>query len=153
MIKQAVKVLTDIPYVIAGGYARDTFFGVPPKDVDVFIQDRHRSEVLSRIVRSGCHFKDHNKWYANNTKNSNHITSVINVGNTDYIFIPEHLDIEFIAEHFDFNLNQFMLIDGVPEYVGGSDYSTLVQLHPDVPDHRCIKIFRKHQELIKNGKV
>ena len=149
------ELLGDTPYVIAGGYARDTFFGVTPKDVDVFIHDKFRNQVLVDVIRSGAAYKDHNKWYANNTKNSDHITSVINVGKIDYIFVPATIDILDITDHFDFNLNQFMLDeDEEPFYNGdGGTPEVLVQLHPDVPDHRIIKIYKKHQELIANGKI
>ena len=146
--------LGDVPYEIAGGYARDTFFGIEPKDVDVFIPDKYRAQVLIDVINSGATFKDHNKWYQNDTKNSDHITSVINVGKIDYIFVPPTVAIEDVTDHFDFNINQFMLDeDDEPFYNGDGTLDTLVQLHPDVPDHRTIKIFKKHQELLRNGKI
>ena len=167
MHKFAVDLLGDIPFVIAGGYARDKYFGVKPKDVDVVLHYNSFTTVMDKLAKAERNLPvemflpavleiiDHGESYAGDNLNGAHIERVLTVGKTDFIFIKDDIPLDTVCDYFDFNINQFMYCPATDSefYVGHGTYRVLKQLHDAVPDKRILKIFRKHQELIKNGEV
>lgn len=168
MHKFAVELLGGIPFVIAGGYARDKYFNVKPKDVDVVLNYSSFELVMKALADAGIYqpddpfspahalwIIDHGESYAGDNLNGAHIERVITVGETDFIFIKDEIPLDTICDYFDFNINQFMYCPETDNefYVGKGTYRVLKQLHGDVPDARILKITSKHQELIKHGEV
>jgi hypothetical protein len=149
----AKTILGDIPYVIAGGYPRDLHFGITPKDCDVFVNYRHRAKVIKAIADNIICYTEYPSY--DKTRNTKHMAGVIKLlaGNIDIILVYDDIDIRDVTKYFDFNINQWRLLGDLPEYEGNYPFYQLRQLHEDVPTDRILKIFKKHQELIKNGKV
>lgn len=128
--------LKDQHYHIAGGYPRDLFFGVEPKDIDCWIRwvppadgiGRGNMDVIEeRLGSFGIYFEEFNMY---GTEDDRHRLAVLRCPGLDLIFM-ETLD--GLIEGFDFNINQFYLEPGLgPVYVGNTDLNLgLVQLKDD----------------------
>jgi hypothetical protein len=117
-------ILGDIDYAIAGGYARDSFFGRKtflgrkPKDMDVgvFCLDAVEIvEVLSTLESSDCiieSFFDEEELIIAHYK-GNHIAGIIKcIGDIDIIFCNEEVqNAQDWINTFDYNLNKFLLTE------------------------------------------
>lgn len=152
-------ILGDTPYVIAGGYARDKYYGVQPKDIDVFISVKHIGAIKDRIVNSGYSFVHHGHGYTGScftkpTKNTDHLEQVVKVGCVDFIFVRDDINLQIVTDYFDFNINQFKITcTGRLEYMGIKGCNVLDQLHDDVPDGRILKMFKYFQSRVKDGSI
>lgn len=129
-------ILHDQRYHVAGGYPRDLFFGVEPKDIDCWIEwvppadgiGRGNMDVIEgRLEALGIPFEEFNMY---GTEDDRYRLAVLRCPGLDLIFM-ETLD--GLIEGFDFNINQFYMEQGIgPVYVGDTDLNLgLVQLKWD----------------------
>lgn len=129
-------ILHDQRYHVAGGYPRDLFFGVEPKDIDCWIEwvppadgiGRGNMDVIEeRLEALGIPFEEFNMY---GTADDRHRLAVLRCPGLDLIFM-ETLD--GLIEGFDFNINQFYMEQEIgPVYVGSTDLNLgLVQLKDD----------------------
>jgi hypothetical protein len=120
-------------YVIAGGYPRDLYFGLTPRDIDCWVlyeppQDGigrgNVDMVVALLDGLGIPHEEFNMYGAEDDRSR---LLVLRCPGLDIIFM-ETLD--GLIEGFDFNINQFYMEPDVgPIYVGQSDLNAeLVQL-------------------------
>ncbi len=112
----------NIEYLIAGGYARDKHFEETPKDTDIFVGDM-------AVVRCLLNFnKIAYQQFINcpEYSDTNSFGSVLKIGNIDIIEIAEeaHSPLDQVQRFFDFNVNQFIILNGHAMFVG-KDYGNL----------------------------
>lgn len=151
---------------IMGGYARDTFFGIQPKDLDICVAvgDQHdEADVeciiskISNILFAACY---ENKLHVQrqvmgmyNDHASDRACGVIKYEEEGidvilYRFCEQNID---IINSFDFNLNQFGMDgkhDNIPVYLGNTDLRTLSPVREDASPERCLKVMGKHRNLL-----
>lgn len=151
---------------IVGGYARDTFFGVPPKDLDICVAmgtepdyygvDAVIEEVRSALVKEFYREKvtpDMNIAGMYNDHASDRACGVFQFPDhgIDIILYKDCVDMSEILNSFDFNINQFGMDgpnDDVPVY--GGDTKLVAGLHKvrdDCSEERAIKVHRKYWAL------
>lgn len=129
-------ILHDQRYHVAGGYPRDIFFGLEPKDIDCWVEwvppadgiGRGNMDVIEeRLEDLGIPFEEFNMY---GTADDRHRLAVLRCPGLDIIFM-ETLD--GLIEGFDFNINQFFMeIEIGPVYCGNTDLNKgLVQLKYD----------------------
>lgn len=114
--------------VVAGGYCRDSFFGVEPKDIDVAVYNFHPDDYAEKILLD-------NLWRQLEKLGVKNLSHFIEGGDEEYIVndprvhmvwnIPQlNLDLIFynncksftdVIHKFDFNINQFYLPSTVPD--------------------------------------
>ena len=112
----------NIEYLIAGGYARDKHFGETPKDIDIFVGDMG---AVRRVLNStGIAYQDFTN--CPEYSGTNRFGSVLKVGDIDIIEIAEeaHSPLDQVQRFFDFNVNQFIILNGHAMFVG-KDYGNL----------------------------
>lgn len=111
-------------FAIAGGYARDLFFGVMPKDIDVVIVGYVDAQSIVTA------FKEHG--YALTADNSvyddaesfqwERVLQFSCPGKLDVdILLAPHPDVLAAVDSFDCNLNQFIVHNSEPKYLGGGN--------------------------------
>jgi hypothetical protein len=113
----------EIEYLVAGGYVRDMYFQNLPKDVDVFVADlEHVTHILNEL---GVSFQEFSVY---NDTETNRFTGVIKIGDIDIIGISEdaYSPLDQVRRYFDYNINQFALINGKPTFVG-EDFGRLTR--------------------------
>ena len=157
---------------IVGGYARDTFFGVTPKDLDICVAmgtapDYHSVDYVIEEVRSALE----QEFYREKVIPHMNIAGMYNDHASDRacgVFqFPDHgidiilykdcVDMSEIVDSFDFNINQFGMdgyYDDEPRYLGESRLvAGLVKVRDACSEDRAIKVARKyaalHEEIAK----
>lgn len=152
---------------IIGGYARDRFFGLNPKDMDICVavgpQDgddgaiESINEHISNILFRGCY---ENKLYVErqcfgmyNDHASDRACGVIKYpeDGIDVILYRDCNTVPDIVNSFDFNLNQFGMDgehDDIPVYAGTSDLRTLKAIRGDHNETRGLYVLNKHRTLL-----
>lgn len=127
------SILKDQHYMIAGGYPRDLFLGVPPKDIDCWIEwvppadgigGGNIDTIVDRLKALDIPYEEFNMY---GTEDDRHRLCVYRCPGADFIFMDT---LDNLIEGFDFNINQFYLENEVgPVYVGSTDLNKgLVQL-------------------------
>ncbi len=161
--------------VIAGGFARDLFFGIEPKDCDIIVFGPKALELESALF-----FGKVTSWENTETplclddlfsggvwcsmysdKGSEEATQDRVAGvyqlphhNVDVIVYEDVEDAQGVIDAFDFNLNQFALVQdhekGIcyPDYFGHTDLRTLCMVRNDSSDQRKLKVAGKHSALL-----
>ena len=132
--------LHGIKHIVAGGYVRDMYLGVPPKDIDIFVKNVDDVEQLMKELRvqyqSFPHYEE---------IETNRIRGVIKIGAIDIIGTSEAADtpLDQVMNHFDYNINQFVMINDTPTFVGKS-YGTLCRVgNTDIDKARVNHITEK----------
>lgn len=158
---------------IVGGYARDTFFGIKPNDIDVCITSRNFNNhkqvfnhmgILSRFLsKMGIGSAVMQAYYRVSEGQFNEMLyGVMKVECSDY-----NIDLLFskldttgdYVDAFECNINQYVmdsLIDK-PRYTGSPDYNPvnckqLWFLRSDTPDSRKEKMMLKWGAIKDTGK-
>ncbi len=179
--KYAIRIIAELnerglPAFIAGGYARDMFFGKNPKDIDIVVAigsngTNYSAWYCERVIP--WILKDiQYKLYGNygnppkskfltmyNTVSSDRCLGVSKIPdfNIDVIFYKDCNNIQDMVNAFDFNLNQFVMMDDPnytspydksPVFMGNTDLRTLQRVRDDTNILRDVKISKKHQELL-----
>ncbi|MBM1189365.1 hypothetical protein [Pseudomonas weihenstephanensis] len=141
-----------VPAIIAGGAARDIYFGVRPKDIDVIIAGismATAAEILEKvgIVSVGFHIY-------NGAATDRLLGGYKLVGTDIDICVYDCDDVMDAVDSFDFNLNQFIIsgihhgIDGAHvRFVGARHWSTLVPVRKDYTKERHDKMQVKWLDL------
>lgn len=130
-----------IAFIVAGGYPRDLYVGKEPKDLDIFVVDMNAVERMLysvNITYVPCP-------YYSDDENDYRIKRVIKIGNIDIIECNERCEnpINQVLDYFDFNINQFVLINGIPTFVG-ENYGTLERCSDvELPEQRINHIKNK----------
>lgn len=117
-IKDIIKGTLGTDHCIAGGYARDLFYGCEPKDMDVGVFNAEAIDILDilglletedLIVKS---YIDDAELFAAHYE-GNHIAGVVTCkGGIDLIFCNELVtSTQEWINTFDYNLNQFTLVE------------------------------------------
>lgn len=142
-----------ISAIIAGGAARDIFFGVAPKDFDVICAGVDHYRITDVLLKANLNFKQFPKYHTGS--DSDRLAGVwkIEECNIDIILY----DTECVSEaldKFDYNLNQFAIvgahrgIDGAyVRFMGEHHWSTLVRLRDDARGPRAAKMEEKFFDL------
>lgn len=127
--EQVLKLIAEHTFscVVAGGYARDKFFGVEPKDIDVCVYNFHQGDeaelmllnmlwkkLLPHGVRnlSDCH--DAEETYDDTDCRVAWVWNIPNL-DMDLIFYKDCGNFSDVLNKFDCNLNQFYLPSTVPD--------------------------------------
>lgn len=151
---------------IIGGYARDRFFGLTPKDMDICVAVGWKdgddavaaiNDHIADVLFNGCY---KNKIYVArqcfgmyNDHASDRACGVIKYpeDGIDVILYRDCYSIPNIVDSFDFNLNQFGMDgenDGIPVYAGTSDLRTLKAIRGDHNETRGLYVLNKHRSLL-----
>lgn len=143
--------------VIAGGFARDVYFGVPPKDIDIVVAAGSiHDDVAEAHVMLGQILRDLNvdhlgfRMYSESA--SDRLVGGFKcVGNVDVVLYDTKLALEAV-EAFDFNLNQFVLTGRTMDsafvtYEGTESYHELVPVREDYTPERLAKMKEKFLDL------
>lgn len=162
----------DVIAAIAGGYARDKYYGKQPKDVDVVTctgcagYDYDFSELQDLVLHlrplfPDCMFNCYEA-YGQNT-DSERVSCVLKIeSNTgvsvDVIWYYNANDVTEILSQFDYNLNQFAIIGSPlnqPWYFGNLPHPNdeLTRLRGDSSPLRDIKMKELYRQLIPNGVI
>lgn len=159
----------DVCSAITGGYARDKYYGKQPKDIDVvtctgcagYDFDYGELQELVLYLRPlfpDCTFNCHED-YGQNT-DSDRVSCVLKIESNfgvsvDVIWYYNANDVTEILSHFDYNLNQFAIINNVPTYLGDLPHPNeqLVQLREDLTEARIAKVKAKYADIIPNGVI
>lgn len=140
--------------IIAGGCARDLFFGVVPKDIDIICAGTD-PETVSRALDEGG-FKYHKFPKYHTGSDSDRLQGVwkIEGSEIDVILYEVECVTEAIAK-FDYNLNQFYIagmqrgIEGSTiRFMGQQSWRNLVRLREDARGDRAEKMETKWLALI-----
>lgn len=106
--------------VVAGGAARDTFYSAgEPNDVDLWVYN-YPITLIRDIAKHGVQL-EHEHEYVEPIADGR-IAAIVKVEEIDVIFCGHHImDIQSVVDMFDFNINQFVLLDNYPVYLGNRD--------------------------------
>ena len=162
--------------VVAGGYARDVFFGVEPKDVDVCVYNYHADEamLLNSLWRELQAYGVVNKsmseevpeHYRSAATRISFVWAIPEL-DMDLIFYKDCRKFSDVLNKFDFNMNQFYLpstvsdncfegeheynpeLEESPVYFSNDHYDTLIQLKDtDITESRISRMIEKHRQLV-----
>lgn len=142
-----------VPAIIAGGAARDIFFGVAPKDVDIICAGVDHYRITDILLKANLNFKQFPKYHTGS--DSDRLAGVWKVeeSNIDIILYDTECVSEAIGK-FDYNLNQFAVvgvhrgIDGAyVRFMGDQHWSQLVRLRDDARGPRAAKMEDKWFDL------
>lgn len=109
-------------FVIAGGYARDKYYGLLPKDCDICVFNFHPEDaaevaLLEQFVHHMKHFTDV-ETYGEYDGCDGRLGDVIKLPewNIDIIFYKEAKCASDVLERFDCNLNQAFILSSIPAF-------------------------------------
>lgn len=142
-----------ISAIIAGGAARDIFFGVAPKDVDVICAGVEHEKVSDVLTAANVNFKKFPKYHTGS--DSDRLAGVWKLVDCDIdVILYDTESVSEAIDKFDYNLNQFAVvgthrgIDGAyVRFVGEHHWSKLVRLREDARGPRAAKMEEKWFDL------
>ncbi|AFO12310.1 hypothetical protein PhiS1_21 [Pseudomonas phage Phi-S1] len=136
---------------IAGGFARDIYFGKAPKDIDVVVTDcswERLQEFIEETKMVAVPFRIYNEAKGDRLIGGFKCLNEIDIVLYDCRTLGDAID------NFDFNLNQFMVrelhlgIDhAIVQFVGEKHWSTLEPVRPDFTFERECKMREKFIDL------
>lgn len=140
--------------IIAGGCARDCFFGVEPKDIDIICAGSTPETVSRALDEGGYSYEKFPKYHTGS--DSDRLQGVWKIEGSNIDVILYETDCVFEAiQKFDYNLNQFCIvgiqrgIEGAKiRFVGEHHWSNLVRLREDARGSRAEKMEAKWLDLI-----
>lgn len=139
--------------VIGGGFARDVYFGEPPKDIDIVVAARTWPDPIGDVKGALEHLEvTAQAFHVYNGASSDRLIGGFKcVGSVDVVVydIRDALD---APNHFDFNLNQFLLKgadfdSAYVYYVGDTSWHELAPVRQDYSDDRKAKMHEKWLNL------
>ncbi|CBY88553.1 hypothetical protein [Pantoea phage LIMEzero] len=149
-------------FVVAGGFARDTAAGVPPKDADICVYGGTlRNAFMANLPDYMFDWAESNglpysKAYSYGTGASDfdvRIDGVVKLGQVDIIFYHEARCWQEIVDKFDFNINQFYFPSSIPV----RDYGTHGRGEPQLVGYapvftrESVAYGGNHTRLLVNG--
>lgn len=144
--------------IIAGGCARDLFFGVEPKDIDIICAGTDPETVSRALDEGGYSYEKFPKYHTGS--DSDRLQGVWKIAGSEIDVILYETDcVSEAIQKFDYNLNQFCIvgaqrgIDGASiRYVGVKPWVDLVRLREDARGSRQEKMEKKWCDLVLSGK-
>lgn len=126
--------------VVAGGFCRDTFFGVEPKDIDICVYDFYPDDYAEGVLlqslqheldKLGVGFTNVSSQFDESCMDEEYIVNDARVYevwklaglNVDIILYNGCKTWRDVVMKFDFNLNQFYLPSTVPDFDGERPYN------------------------------
>ena len=138
----------DIDCIIAGGFARDKFFGAPPKDIDIICAGVSHEVIATLFEETATQTRSYPKY---NGPESDRLAGVWKIldTNIDVILYEVPTALEAVSK-FDYNLNQFVYDEDTEEsiYVGYNHWSRLDRLRNDTRGSREEKMQQKFKDLV-----
>lgn len=140
--------------IIAGGCARDIFFGVVPKDVDIIVAGAEMPDIKelldeANVANVGFHL------YRGEVTSDRIIGGYKLVGADIDVVLYRCDDVDQAIDSFDFNLNQFAIVGsyrGIDEamvrFVGDEHWGKLVAVREDASPERRGRMMDKYLDLI-----
>ena len=140
--------------IIAGGCARDLFFGVEPKDIDIICAGTDPETVSKALDEGGFSYEKFPKYHTGS--DSDRLQGVWKIEGCEIDVILYETDcVSEAIQKFDYNLNQFSIsgiqrgIEGATiRFMGDKHWSNLVQLREDARGSRAEKMEAKWLALI-----
>lgn len=136
---------------IGGGFARDTFFGVAPKDIDVVVAAADYLHLENTLSQAGYSFV---KFRMYNGPSDRLIGGFKLVGNDIDVVLYDAPSVDDAVKAFDFNLNQFVVSGisrGIDEatvrFAGTRHWSELVPVRQDYTPDRYNRMMEKFIDL------
>ena len=137
-----------IDCVIAGGFARDTFFEATPKDIDIICAGVSHDVIATLFEETATQTRSYPKY---NGPESDRLAGVWKIldTNIDVILYEVPTALEAV-DKFDYNLNQFVYDEETEEcrYVGYNHWSRLDRLRDDARGSREEKMQQKFKDLV-----
>lgn len=140
--------------IIAGGCARDLFFSVEPKDIDIICAGTDPETVSRALDAGGYTYHKFPKYHTGS--DSDRLQGVWKIEGCEIDVIL--YEVECVSEaiqKFDYNLNQFLIsgiqrgIEGATiRFMGDKHWTNLVQLREDARGSRQEKMEAKWLDLI-----
>lgn len=147
--KLVKQLLTDLEvnFAILGGYPRDREYKRLPKDVDFFVYNTSPKVAFELLNELDKIFKVQVD-LAYEGDDANFVQMVLQIGDDcDLIIYKEDFKTsQSILDVFDYNINQWELVNGEPVFKGKNE-STLVQLKED-----NALTYERKQKMIKLAK-
>jgi len=158
VLQQAFDVLEylqgrGVKAIIAGGCARDIFFGVRPKDVDIVVAGTSLEKVSDLLAEANLAGRTY--WFYGHAA-SDRILGCVKLTHVDIDVVV--YDCESVTEaidSFDFNLNQFAIVDvrhGIDyasvRFVGQHHWGRLVAVREDCKPERAARMREKYLDLV-----
>lgn len=138
-----------IDCLIAGGFARDTFFEADPKDIDIICAGVPHEVIATLFEETGTLTRSYPKY---NGPESDRLAGVWKIldTNIDVILYEVPTTLEAIGK-FDYNLNQFVWNEAgeYSYYVGDGTWKRLVRLRDDARGSRQEKMEQKFRDLVE----
>ncbi|QJD54612.1 putative polymerase [Pseudomonas phage MR1] len=140
--------------IIAGGCARDLFFGVVPKDIDIICAGTDPETVSRALDEGGYSYEKFPKYHTGS--DSDRLQGVWKIAGCDIDVILYETDcVSEAIQKFDYNLNQFAIvgiqrgIEGATiRYMGDKHWSILTRLREDARGSRAEKMEAKWTDLV-----
>lgn len=139
--------------LIAGGCARDLYFGVIPKDIDIICAGSDPATVASALDAMNLTYQSFPKYHTGS--DSDRLQGVWKIAGSEIDVIL--YDVECVSEaiqKFDYNLNQFAItgvqrgIEGAQiRFMGAHHWDKLVRLREDARGPRAAKMEAKWLDL------
>lgn len=136
-------------YIIAGGYARDTWYNVIPKDIDVIVQFTPPvlHAVLENLNSFAIPFRSFGAHYGDSPID-NRAESVIKLVNHPIDIIFTHDDPHTAVGRFDFNINQcYLNYKDQVCWVAGTEPTGIECIVNDITDDRRKYMYHKWSTL------
>lgn len=142
--------------IIAGGCARDLFFGVTPKDIDIICAGTDPETVSRALDEGGFTYEKFPKYHTGS--DSDRLQGVWKIAGSDIdVILYETECVSEAIQKFDYNLNQFAIvgiqrgIEGATiRYMGATPWVKLVRLREDARGTRAEKMEAKWLALVCN---
>lgn len=139
--------------IIAGGCARDLFFGVAPKDIDIICAGCTPDDIDRALAATPYTVEKFPKYHTGSDSDRLQGVWKLEGVNIDVILYETDTVSEAI-DKFDYNLNQFAVIGiqhGIEgayvRFVGEHHWSKLVRLRDDARGPRAAKMEQKWLDL------
>lgn len=140
-----------IDCIIAGGFARDTFFEATPKDIDIICAGVSHEVIATLFEETATQTRSYPKY---NGPESDRLAGVWKIldTNIDVILYEVPTALEAVSK-FDYNLNQFVYDEESEHatYVGEGTWTKLVRLRDDARGSRQEKMEQKFRDLVAFG--
>ncbi|QNJ57283.1 tRNA maturase [Pseudomonas phage Stalingrad] len=129
------------------------YFGEPPKDIDIIVASRYLSDPMVDVAKALETLEVTNQaFHVYNGASSDRLIGGFKCVNNVDVVVYELHDALNAPEHFDFNLNQFLLKGDDFEsayvyYVGDTSWHELTPVRQDFSDDRKAKMHEKWLNL------
>lgn len=139
--------------VIAGGFARDVFFGAPPKDIDIIIVNSSMGDITVALGETGVPFIPFHL-YLDGAPSDRIVGGFKMAGGDIDVILYDVETPEQAVDAFDYNLNQFVVAGahrGIDEatvrFVGKDNWGELKAVREDASPARQGRVIDKFLDL------